>query len=111
MVHNDAVAATCTTDGSVEYWHCTKCNKNYADQFIVGSLFHNFSILDKQDLVYILNRGQPVCNHDNCFAPHQFLESLLQLVFIFRICSCRSLIHNDDIRILSARSILKFADS
>ena len=67
---------------------------------IVGSLFHNFSILDKQDLVYILNRGQPVCNHDNCFAPHQFLESLLQLVFIFRICSCRSLIHNDDIRIL-----------
>ena len=69
-------------------------------QFIVGSLFHNFSILDKQDLVYILNRGQPVCNHDNCFAPHQFLESLLQLVFIFRICSCRSLIHNDDIRIL-----------
>lgn len=45
-------------------------------------------------------RGQPVCNHDNCFAPHQFLESLLQLVFIFRICSCRSLIHNDDIRIL-----------
>lgn len=24
-------------------------------QFIVGSLFHNFSILDKQDLVYILN--------------------------------------------------------
>ena len=65
-------------------------------QFIVGSLFHNFSILDKQDLVYILNRGQPVCNHDNCFAPHQFLESLLQLVFIFRICSCRSLIHNDD---------------
>lgn len=69
-------------------------------QFIVGSLFHNFSILDKQDLVYILNRGQPVCNHDNCFASHQFLESLLQLVFIFRICSCRSLIHNDDIRIL-----------
>lgn len=32
MVHNDAVAATCTTDGSVEYWHCTKCNKNYADE-------------------------------------------------------------------------------
>ena len=30
----------------------------------MGSLFHNFSILDKQDLVYILNRGQPVCNHD-----------------------------------------------
>ena len=48
----------------------------------------------------ILNRGQPVCNHDNCFASHQFLESLLQLVFVFRICSCRCLIHNDDIRIL-----------
>ena len=31
MNHNAAVAPTCTTDGTVEYWHCTKCGKNYAD--------------------------------------------------------------------------------
>ena len=58
-----------------------------------------FSVLKRTEMLTV-NRGQPVCNHDNCFASHQFLESLLQLVFIFRICSCRSLIHNDDIRIL-----------
>ena len=31
MNHNVAVAPTCTADGTVEYWHCTKCGKNYAD--------------------------------------------------------------------------------
>lgn len=31
MNHNAAIAPTCTTDGTVEYWHCTKCGKNYAD--------------------------------------------------------------------------------
>lgn len=27
----DAVAATCKDTGSVEYWHCFRCDKNYAD--------------------------------------------------------------------------------
>lgn len=31
MVHYNAVAATCNAEGNVEYWHCTKCGKNYAD--------------------------------------------------------------------------------
>ena len=31
MVHHDAAAATCTVEGAVEYWHCTKCSKNFAD--------------------------------------------------------------------------------
>lgn len=32
MTHHDAVAATCVAEGSVEYWSCANCGKNYADE-------------------------------------------------------------------------------
>lgn len=32
MTHYNAVEATCKTEGNLEYWHCIKCNKNYADE-------------------------------------------------------------------------------
>lgn len=38
MTHFNAVAATCKTEGNVEYWHCSKCNKNYADASGVSEL-------------------------------------------------------------------------
>lgn len=31
LIHHDAVAAGCETSGSVEYWHCAVCGKNFAD--------------------------------------------------------------------------------
>ena len=31
LVHVNAVAATCTTDGAVEHWHCNVCGKDYSD--------------------------------------------------------------------------------
>jgi Zn-finger protein len=31
MTHHGAVAPDCTTDGTVEYWSCSKCEKNYAE--------------------------------------------------------------------------------
>ena len=31
LSHVDAVDATPTTDGNVEYWHCTVCEKNFSD--------------------------------------------------------------------------------
>ena len=31
MTHHEANAATCTTDGNVEYWTCGTCDKYYAD--------------------------------------------------------------------------------
>ncbi len=31
MVHHDAVPFTCTTDGQIEYWHCTACDNDYSD--------------------------------------------------------------------------------
>lgn len=32
MTHHEANAATCTTDGNVEYWTCGTCDKYYADE-------------------------------------------------------------------------------
>lgn len=31
LVHHEAVAADCETSGSVEYWHCAVCGKDFAD--------------------------------------------------------------------------------
>lgn len=31
LIHHDAVAAGCETSGSVEYWHCAVCGKDFAD--------------------------------------------------------------------------------
>lgn len=32
MTHHDAVAATCVAEGNVEYYSCSNCGKNYADE-------------------------------------------------------------------------------
>ncbi len=31
MTHHEAVPATCEKDGTVEYWHCERCQLNFAD--------------------------------------------------------------------------------
>jgi len=31
LVHHDAVAPTCTTAGTIEYWSCSDCSKNFSD--------------------------------------------------------------------------------
>ena len=31
LIHHEAVAADCETSGSVEYWHCAVCGKDFAD--------------------------------------------------------------------------------
>ena len=31
LTHHDAAAPDCTTDGTVEYWSCGKCSKNFSD--------------------------------------------------------------------------------
>ncbi|MDE6060550.1 MAG: hypothetical protein K2G31_03680, partial [Clostridia bacterium] len=30
--HHSSNAATCTTDGNVEYWHCSICDKSFSDE-------------------------------------------------------------------------------
>lgn len=79
MMHYNAVAATCKTEGNVEYWHCSKCNKNYADASGVSELLtvvtpidvHNHiggtRIVDKKDAGCETTgyTGDTVCNGCN----------------------------------------------
>ena len=32
MTHREAVEATCTVDGNIEYWSCSRCNLNFSDE-------------------------------------------------------------------------------
>ena len=32
LTHNEAVAATCTTVGKIEYWYCDRCGKYFSDE-------------------------------------------------------------------------------
>lgn len=32
LTHCDAVEATCMSKGNVEYWHCSRCNKNFSTE-------------------------------------------------------------------------------
>ena len=38
MTHHDAVAATCTKNGNVEYWDCSVCKKNFTDENGVNAI-------------------------------------------------------------------------
>ena len=31
-IHHESVAATCTTDGNIEYWECNLCHKSFSDK-------------------------------------------------------------------------------
>ncbi|MBR5930878.1 MAG: Ig-like domain-containing protein, partial [Lachnospiraceae bacterium] len=51
LEHHEAVAATCTTAGSIEYWYCTNCKKYFSDadatteitqaQTVIAALSHD----------------------------------------------------------------------
>lgn len=50
MEYHPAVSATCETGGTVEYWHCKDCNKNYSaekdgkelEDITTGALGHDY---------------------------------------------------------------------
>ena len=33
-IHHKSVAATCTTDGNIEYWECNLCHKSFSDELL-----------------------------------------------------------------------------
>ena len=33
-IHHESVAATCTTDGNIEYWECNLCHKSFSDKLL-----------------------------------------------------------------------------
>ena len=53
--HHESVAATCTTDGNIEYWECNLCHKSFSDKqltqvvssFAVSATGHEYDENDK----------------------------------------------------------------
>ena len=57
LTHHDAKEETCTENGNVEYWHCTVCEKNFADEegitelnnVVISAKGHNMEHHDAKD--------------------------------------------------------------
>lgn len=72
MEHVEAVPATCTEDGNVEYWHCTVCGKYFSDpngaqeitqeSTVVHATGHSFSNEWTYDATYHWHAS--TCGHD-----------------------------------------------
>lgn len=56
----------------------------------------NFTMVYHKDLVSITDCRKTVCNHNDCFAFHQFGKSLLDKTFIFRVAERGCLIQYQD---------------
>ncbi len=60
LVSHDAVAASCDAAGSVEYWSCSGCGKNYSDanavnelaSTVIDPLGHNYEEAYRMDATY-----------------------------------------------------------
>ena len=54
-IHHESVAATCTTDGNIEYWECNLCHKSFSDEqmtqmvsnLVVSATGHEYDENDK----------------------------------------------------------------
>ena len=54
-IHHESVAATCTTDGNIEYWECNLCHKSFSDKLltqgvstlVVSAIGHKYGENDK----------------------------------------------------------------
>ena len=54
-IHHESVAATCTTDGNIEYWECNLCHKSFSDEqmtqmvsnLVVSATGHKYGENDK----------------------------------------------------------------
>ena len=52
LVHYEAVDATCTEEGNIEYWRCTSCGKYYSDAAGLNEITENSVIIDMIEHTY-----------------------------------------------------------
>ena len=78
LMHSDAVAATCTENGSVEYWTCTECGKHFADEnaaeeldsVVVPALGHDFADYEVKTAATCTQPGEEVSTCSRCGEEH-----------------------------------------
>ena len=69
-------------------------------QLLMGAPLDDAAILHHQDLIGVLDGGQPVGDDQQRLAPHQPCQCRLDDRLVFRVCIGRCLVENDDRRVL-----------
>ena len=62
----------------------------------VGASLGNGPILQNQDFIGVLDRGQAVGDHQHRLSPDQRFKRPLDQQFVFWVCKGRSFIQHDD---------------
>ena len=78
--HVEAIEATCTSSGNIEYWHCSDCEKYFNDvdltheiastDIVIAAKGHNFENTWTSDLIghwYACSNG---CDEKNSYSEH-----------------------------------------
>ncbi len=64
MTHYDAVLATCTENGNIEYWYCSSCDKRFADNEGITELSSITTLATGHlGITYFLPK-EPTCTED-----------------------------------------------
>ena len=74
LTHNDAVAATCTENGTVGYWSCDECGKNFADKdatqeldsIVVPALGHDVGDYEVEKSATCVDAGIEIATCSRC---------------------------------------------
>ena len=80
MKHITKVDKTCTSDGNIEYYHCSKCNKNYLDKNGVNEVI-DVVIKASHEYGSFINEVDSTCTnegtkgHYECSACHNYFDA------------------------------------
>ncbi len=74
LTYNDAIAATCTENGTVEYWSCDECGKNFADKdatqeldsIVVPALGHDVGDYEVEKSATCVDAGVEIATCSRC---------------------------------------------
>ena len=74
LTHNDAVAATCTENGTVGYWSCDECGKNFVDKdatqeldsIVVPALGHDVGDYEVEKSATCVDAGIEIATCSRC---------------------------------------------
>ena len=82
LTHHDAVAATCTVDGNVEYYSCSRCQKNFKlenneyvelETVVVAASGHTYGDLNAEDPTTCTGEG--LAAYYECSVCHQLFNA------------------------------------
>lgn len=62
--HHDAVPATCTTAGTIEYWTCELCGKNFSDAACTSEVTNITVAALNHEGIFAVEKQDADCTHD-----------------------------------------------